>query len=143
VRTRRTLWLLLAATLVATLLAGCGFWEHAEVTIAYAAASRANEKRLDTLGPKTVENAFSVFSKANGYACRSHIKRVRELRCSGPRQLHLVFAPSLNKPAFVAEFSWANLSGRTHAEFISHVARFKDEMGSMIGEQNVRVEPGN
>jgi hypothetical protein len=132
---------MLTAAVFAACLAGCGnLWEQASVTISYGPTPESQEYRLVGDERKRVEAAFRQFSERNGYKCRPHIKRVEEITCRGPRDLHLVFQPSPNKPQFVAKFSWADISGRTHEEFMNHVTRFEKELSSAIGEDNVRLE---
>jgi hypothetical protein len=132
---------MLCVFLLATCLNGCSdVFEQATVTLSYA-ASPASEQFAPVVGDgKRVEDAFRQFSERNGYKCRAHVKRVQEFRCRGPKDLHLVFEPSLNKKEFVAVFSWTDLGGRTHEEFMQHVQFFKQELGRALGENNVRLE---
>jgi hypothetical protein len=126
--------LLLAAT-----THGCGTWEHASVRVVYGPESGPEEWRLDASNRKRVEDAFKAFSERNGYKCRPHIKRVEEIKCRGPKDLHLVFQPAVNKAEFVAEFTWVDSSDRTHQEFMDHVSKFKSELSAAVGDANVRL----
>lgn len=128
-----------AALLLALMLHGCGAWEHASVHVVYGAESAQDEWRLDASNRKRVEDAFKSFSERNGYQCRAHVKRVEEIKCRGPKDLHLVFQPTMNKAEFVAEFTWVDSSDRTHQEFMRHVAQFKSDLGAAVGENNVRI----
>jgi hypothetical protein len=121
---------------------GCSnAWERATVTISYASPPASDEQVLQRFNRMRVEEVFRRVSKQYGYECKPHIKRVDEIRCRGPSDLHLVFQPSLNKPEFVARFSWVDVGGRTHEEFTSHVLRFGRGFSSMVGEQRVRIAP--
>jgi hypothetical protein len=64
---------------------------------------------------------------------------VEEIKCRGPKDLHLVFQPAMNKAEFVAEFTWVDSSDRTHREFMRHVAQFKSDLGAAVGDNNVRT----
>lgn len=128
-----------AALLVLAALQGCGTWEHASVRVVYGQASGPDEWRLDASSRKRVEDAFKAFSERNGYKCRPHIKRVEEIKCRGPKDLHLVFQPTMNKAEFVAEFTWVDTSDRTHREFMRHVSQFQTELSAAVGETNVRL----
>jgi hypothetical protein len=128
-----------SALLLALTLHGCGSWEHASVHVVYGAESAQDEWRLDASNRKRVEDAFKSFSERNGYQCRAHVKRVEEIKCRGPKDLHLVFQPAMNKAEFVAEFTWVDTSDRTHQEFMRHVAQFKSDLGAAVGENNVRI----
>ena len=131
---------LIAATLLLTLtMHGCGVWEHASVHVVYGADSGWDEWQLAAASRKRVEDAFNAFSQRHGYKCRSHPKRVEEIKCRGPKDLHLLFQPSLNEAEFVAEFTWVDSSDRTHQEFIRHVAEFKSELGAAVGESNIKL----
>jgi hypothetical protein len=110
------------------------------VHVVYGSDSGQEEWRLDASNRKRVEEAFKSFSERNGYKCRPHAKRVEEIKCRGPRDLHLLFQPVMNKAEFVAEFTWVDTSDRTHEEFMRHVSQFKSELGAAVGETNVRVE---
>jgi len=125
--------------LLAATLHGCGRWEHASVRVVYGQGSGPEEWRIDASTRKRVEEAFNTFSQRNGYKCRTHPKRVEEIKCRGPQDLHLEFQPELNKAEFVAEFTWVDSSGRTHQEFMRHVSQFKTELGAAVGETNVRL----
>lgn len=129
-----------SALLLALTLQGCGAWEHASVHVVYGAESGPEEWRLDASTRKRVEEAFKAFSERNGYQCRPHAKRIEEIKCRGPRDLHLLFQPTLNKAEFVAKFTWVDTSDRTHAEFMRHVTQFKSELGAVVGQDNVKVE---
>jgi hypothetical protein len=118
---------------------GCGRWEHASVRVVYGQEFGSDEWRLDASTRKRVEDAFTAFSERNGYKCRPHVKRVEEIKCRGPRDLHLNFQPSMNKAEFVAKFTWVDTSDRTHEEFMRHVSQFKSELGAAVGETNVRL----
>jgi hypothetical protein len=128
-----------AALLLALTLQGCGTWEHASVHVVYGQQSGPDEWRLDASNRKRVEEAFKAFSERNGYKCRPHIKRVEEIKCRGPKDLHLVFQPTMNKAEFVAKFTWVDTSDRTHREFMRHVSQFRAELGAAVGESNVRL----
>jgi len=130
---------LIAALLLILTLHGCGSWEHASVHVVYGAESAAEEWRLEASTRKRVEDAFKAFSERNGYKCRPHPKRVEEIKCRGPKDLHLVFQPSMNKAEFVAEFTWVDTSDRTHQEFMRHVALFERELSAAVGAPNVRL----
>lgn len=124
----------------ALLLYGCGSWEHASVSVAYGTASESEQWRLNAASRKRVENAFAAFSQRHGYNCRPHIKRVEEIKCRGPKNLHLMFQPAMGKPEFVAEFTWVDSADRTHEEFMRHVSTFKAELAAVVGESNVKFE---
>jgi hypothetical protein len=128
-----------AALLLTLTLPGCGAWEHASVHVVYGGESAHDAWRLDASNRKRVEDAFKAFSERNGYKCRPHVKRVEEIKCRGPRDLHLVFQPAMNKAEFVAEFTWVDSSQRTHQEFMRHVAQFKTDLAAVVGDNNVRV----
>jgi hypothetical protein len=128
-----------AALLLTLMLLGCGAWEHASVHVVYGAESGPDEWRLDASNRKRVEDAFKSFSERNGYQCRAHVKRVEEIKCRGPKDLHLLFQPAMNKAEFVAEFTWVDSSDRTHQEFMRHVAQFKSDLAAAVGENNVRI----
>ena len=135
----------LAAIASASLLLavqGCGSWEHASVSVVYGAPAGTDEWRLDASTRKRVTDAFTAFSERNGYRCRPHPKRVEEIKCRGPKDLHVKFQPTMNKAEFVAEFTWVDTSDRTHAEFMSHVSKFQSELGEVVGEANVRLASG-
>jgi hypothetical protein len=131
-----------AVSLITLSLAGCDVWEKASITISYVSVAGSEEYRLNSGTRKRTEEVFRQISERNGYKCHAHVKRVEEISCRGPRDLHLVFQPTLNKPQFVAEFSWVDLSGRTHAEFMGHVEKFRSQLSSALGEDNVRLEAG-
>lgn len=127
------------ALLFALAMQGCGSWEHASVRVVYGAESVREEWRLEASTRKRVQDAFNAFSQRNGYKCRPHPKRVEEIKCRGPKDLHLEFQPALNKAEFVAEFTWVDSSDRTHQEFMRHVSQFKSELSATVGESNVRL----
>lgn len=128
-----------ALVLLAATLHGCGRWEHASVRVVYGQQSGPEEWRLEASSRKRVEDAFTAFSERNGYKCRPHVKRVEEIKCRGPRDLHLMFQPAMNQAEFVAEFTWVDTSDRTHEEFMRHVDRFRSELAAAVGEGNVRL----
>lgn len=130
---------IVAVLLLAATFQGCGAWEHASVHVVYGQHSGPDEWRLDALNRKRVEDAFKAFSEGNGYECRPHIKRVEEIKCRGPKGLHLMFQPTMNKAEFVAKFTWVDTADRTHQEFMRHVAQFKNDLGAVVGETNVRA----
>jgi hypothetical protein len=130
---------IVSVLLLAVTFQGCGTWEHASVHVVYGQQSGPDEWRLEASNRKRVEDAFKAFSEWNGYECRPHIKRVEEIKCRGPKGMHLVFQPTMNKAEFVAEFTWVDTSDRTHAEFMRHVAQFKSDLGATVGEGNVRL----
>ena len=132
-------WRIIAFVLLAATLHGCAKWEHASVHVVYGQQSGSDEWRLDASTRKRVEDAFTAFSERNGYKCRPHVKRVEEIKCRGPMDLHLTFQPTMNKAEFVAKFTWVDTSDRTHEEFMRHVIRFKSELGATVGENNVRL----
>jgi hypothetical protein len=125
--------------LLAATLHGCGSWEHASVSVAYGSTSGPEAWRLDAANRKRVEDAFKAFSERNGYKCRPHVKRIEEIKCRGPKDLHLEFQPTMNKAEFVAEFTWVDSSDRTHDEFLRHVSKFQTELGAVVGEMNVKL----
>jgi hypothetical protein len=129
-----------SALLLALTLHGCGSWEHASVHVVYGPEFATEEWRLEASNRKRVEDAFKAFSERNGYKCRPHVKRVEEIKCRGPRDMHLVFQPAMNKAEFVAKFTWVDTSDRTHEEFMRHVAQFKSELAAVVGETNVNLE---
>ena len=131
--------LIAAAVLVALTLQVCGKWEHASVHVAYAPEAGPEEWRLEGYHRKRVEDAFKAVTQRQGYKCRPHVKRVEEIRCRGPKDLHLIFQPTMNKAEFVAEFTWVDTSDRTHREFMRHVSQFRNELGAAVGETNVRL----
>lgn len=128
-----------SAVLLALALHGCGTWEHASVHVVYGPDSGPEEWRLEASSRKRVEDAFKAFSERNGYKCRAHVKRVEEIMCRGPRDLHLTFQPTMNKAEFVAEFTWVDTSDRTREEFMRHVTQFKSDLGAAVGKTNVRL----
>jgi hypothetical protein len=130
---------LASALLLTVMLQGCGAWEHASVRVVYGAESAPEEWRLNASTRKRVEDAFKTFSERNGYKCRPHAKRVEEIKCRGPKDLYLFFQPTMNKPEFVAEFTWVDSSDRTHQEFMRHVSQFKSDLSAAVGETNVRL----
>lgn len=136
---------LVIPAIVGVVLSGCGnAFENAKVTVSYASGSETEELSLVRREEKQhIEEAFQRFSKNHGYKCHSNIKRVEQITCRGPDGLHLTFQPSLNRPEFVAHFSWANVAGRTHDEFLSHVATFQTELSSEVGKDRVRLEEGS
>jgi hypothetical protein len=128
-------------SVLALCLNSCGdIWEQATVTIAYASPVKSGEFALLGANRKRVQDAFEEFSERNGYKCRAHVKRIEEITCKGPDDLHLVFQPSLNKEEFVAKFSWADLGRRTHEEFMKHVLNFKNELDSSLRDHYVRID---
>lgn len=127
------------ALLLVLTMHGCGTWEHASVRVVYGPESGAQEWRLNASSRKRVEDAFTAFSERNGYKCRPQLKRVEVIKCRGPNDLHLIFQPAMNKAEFVAEFSWVDVSGRTHQEFMRHVSKFRSELSAAVGESNVRL----
>jgi hypothetical protein len=132
---------LLATAAAALCLTGCGTTEHTSVTVAYLSDSGPNSavRNWHFSGPskKQVETAFQSFSEKYGYRCRAHRKRVDEITCRGPKDLHLTFMPSLNRAEFVADFSWLDSSNRSHKEFVHHVADFKKTLAAAVGSENV------
>ena len=78
----------------------------------------------------------------SGYECGHGFKHSDSLTCRGPKDLHLVFQPTLNKPEFVASFSWADISGRSHEEFVRLVSEFQSQMSAAVGESNVKIKVG-
>lgn len=126
--------------LLALTMHGCGTWEHASVFVVYSSESAPEEWRWEGASRKRVQDAFNAFSERNGYKCRPGLKRVEEIKCRGPKGLHLVFQPSLNKAEFVAKFTWVDSSDRTHEEFMSHVATFKSELSAAVGKTNIKFE---
>jgi hypothetical protein len=129
----------LVLAVAGTLLAACGSYERASVTIAYGQMGQADEWQLAMLERKRVEDAFKAFSETNGYKCMPNIKRVQEITCHGPKDVNLTFQPSLNQSEFVAKFSWVDSGARTHAAFIDLVSEFVQSIGTVVGEGNVTV----
>jgi hypothetical protein len=129
-----------AAAALAVTMSACGYWENASVTISYEVTVRAEAWHFPKAKRENVEAAFKVFSEQNGYQCRPNIKHAEELTCHGPKDLYLAFRPALNKPEFIATFSWVDSSDRTHAEFVHLVAQFRAQMSTVVGDQNVQVK---
>jgi hypothetical protein len=122
-------------------LSGCSdVLEHARVTISYDPGP--DQIALVGTNRKRVEDEFRSFSERNGYKCEPQMKRTEEIACRGPNDLRLTFQPSLNKHEFVAEFSWADVGGRTHEEFMSYVLNFKNAFSSIFGDDHVHLEEG-
>lgn len=130
---------LVAALLLTWTMHGCGTWEHASVRVVYGTQSGEDEWQLAAASRKRVADAFNAFSQRHGYKCHPHAKRVEEINCRGPKDLHLLFQPALNKAEFVAEFTWVDSSDRTHQEFLRHVAEFKSDLGAVVGDTNVKL----
>lgn len=130
---------LASALILAATMQSCGSWEHASVRVVYGVDSGPAQWRLEASSRKRVEDAFKAFAERNGYKCRPHVKRVEEIQCRGPKDLHLVFQPAMNKAEFVAKFTWVDTSDRTHREFMRHVAQFKSELSAAVGDTNVRL----
>jgi hypothetical protein len=79
---------------------------------------------LEPTPRQRVLRAFKTYTEANGYKCQEHIKRMEEITCRGPKDMHVTFEPELNEPVFVARFNWVRTGDRTHEEFERHVAAF-------------------
>ena len=134
----RTGWL--AAAMLALMLAACGAWERASVTVTYDIGTPTDERYVAEIGRKSVDSAFKSFSEQNGFKCRPDFKHPDETVCVGPKDLHLEFVPVLNKRAFVATFSWVDSGDRTKEEFDRLVSEFRKQMGAAVGDRNVQVE---
>jgi len=137
VRRERLCWF--TVTIFTVILSACGYWEHATVTVVYETKMQPETWRLPKAQRKSVEDAFKLFSEQNGYQCRANIKHAEELTCRGPKDLYLAFQPALNKPEFVATFSWVDSSNRSHQEFIKLVSEFRAQMSAVVGEKNVQI----
>lgn len=121
---------------VLVMLGGCNGLERARIVVRYGsvAAVDSTEVALDRL---RVEQTLAAFSKESGFTCRPHIKRVEELTCRGPRDLHMTFRPVHNRAEFIAEFTWLDTGGRTPEEFADLVQRFSSAMAMTVGAENV------
>lgn len=132
-----------AITLVACLaLVSCAKGEYATITMSYPAQTEDASDR----GPwptlplrQRISKAFWEVAEKNGYECRAHVKRVEEITCRGPQDLHVTFKPSLNQPEFVAKFNWVDIDGRTPEEFERHISQFASSMTTAVADENLRL----
>lgn len=129
----------LAATFA---IASCAQGDYATVSISYPAQEpSASDQwpRPDISLRQRVSKSFWKVAEANGYKCRAHVKRVEEITCRGPKDMHVTFKPTLNRPEFVATFNWIELGDRTHDEFTSYVEKFSASMMSTVNDKTVRL----
>jgi hypothetical protein len=75
-------------TIMALLLAGCGAWERASVTVTYGIGTQSDERYVANIGRKSVKNAFKSFAEQNGFKCRPDFKHPDEMTCRGPKDLY-------------------------------------------------------
>jgi hypothetical protein len=132
---RTRLVLLLVAASAA--LGSCAENDRASVTIEYREPSG-----IPSLEPPTRQRiiaAFKAYASAKGYQCRPHPKRLEELTCRGPRDMHITFKPDLNRRSFVAQFNWLEVHGRTREEFQRHVGDFSSSMARAVKDADVRT----
>jgi hypothetical protein len=129
-----------ALAMLALLLASCGAWERASVTVTYDVEAATDNRYVADIGKKNVESALKAFSEKNGFKCKPDFKHPDETHCTGPKDLHMEFVPVLNKRAYVATFSWVDSGGRTHEEFERLVTEFSKQMAGAVGDRNVQVQ---
>lgn len=108
----------------------CGTRANASVTVTYTPIVQPEAWQFGMLPRASIQKAFEQFSAANGYRCFPHPRRVEEITCRGPDDLHLKFLPTINRPEFVATFTWVRSRGHTHEEFMEQILALKKQMES-------------
>jgi len=133
----------ISITLTATFgIASCAQGDYATISVTYPAqAPSASDQwpRADIPLRQRVSKSFWKAAEANGYKCRPHVKRVEEITCRGPKDVHVTFKPTLNKPEFVVTFNWVELGDRTSDEFRSLIEKFSASMLSAVNDKTVRL----
>jgi hypothetical protein len=127
------------AMAVSATLCACVEGDHASITIDYPVTTPANRWTLEPTARQRVVAAFSEIAAAKGYKCHAHPKRVQELTCRGPKDMHVTFKPELNKPEFIAVFNWVAWHGRTHAEFTRHIDEFASAMKKAVTDAEIHT----
>lgn len=112
------------------LFQACGTRENASVTVTYTQIIQSGDWQFGMLPRASIQKAFEQFSTENGYRCFPHPRRVEEITCRGPNDLHLKFLPAINRPEFVATFTWLRSRSHTHEEFMEQVLALKRQMDS-------------
>lgn len=133
----------IAVTLTATFgITSCAQGDYATISVTYPAKEpSASDQwpRADISLRQRVSKAFWEAAETNGYKCRAHVKRVEEITCRGPKDMHVTFKPTLNKPEFVATFNWVELGDRTSDEFRSHIEKFSTSIASAVNDSTVQL----
>jgi hypothetical protein len=132
----------LASSLLAV-LAGCAKGDFATVVIEYKASSYASTLLLEPPQKQRVAQAFTEAAKEQGYSCRPHIKRLEEIRCTGPKKMNIQFQPDLNRPRYVATLNWLEVGDRSRSEFERHVAEFVQSMRVAISDSSIEISVVN
>jgi hypothetical protein len=132
--------LALATVAVSAALCACVEGDRASITIDYQVTpAAASALSLEPPARQRIVTAFKQIAEARGYKCHAHAKRVQELTCRGPRDMHVTFKPELNRPEFVARFNWVAWHGRTHAEFARHVSEFAHSIKQEVADAEVHT----
>lgn len=130
---RAAVWAVMSA------LGACTGGDYATVRISYPAKAQVNSWQIGPSSRQRIIHSFWKVAEANGYKCRAHAKRVEEITCRGPKDMHITFKPALSGPEFVATFNWLELGDRTPDEFKRHVSGFTASMTRAVNDGNVRV----
>jgi len=137
--TLKYLAIALAATFAVT---SCAQSDYATINISYpnqAPGAGDQWPRADSSLRQKISKSFGQVAEANGYKCRAHVKRVEEITCRGPKDMHVTFKPTLNSPEFVATFNWIELGDRTPDEFKGHIEKFSAAMTNAVNDKTVRL----
>jgi hypothetical protein len=120
-------------------LGGCARGDYTTVRITYPPDVQGDQWPSKVSSRQRIFQSFWKVAEANGYKCRRHPKRVEEITCRGPRDMHITFRPTLNKPEFVATFNWLELGDRKPEEFERHIASFTSSLTRTANDSNVRL----
>jgi hypothetical protein len=120
-------------------LTGCARNDLATVTIAYPASAHRAELTLEPSKKQRVTDAFTRVAKERGYSCKPHVKRIEEIRCTGPKKMNIQFQPDLNEPRYVATLNWVEVGDRSRSEFDRHVDGFVQSMREAIADPAIEI----
>jgi hypothetical protein len=123
--------------LLVAALCGCAKSDHATVTIAYQARSE-NDWKVAPPAKQRVATEFKRIAREQGYDC----KRTEEINCTGPKRMHVSFAPELNRSEYRIHFDWLEVDDRTAAEFEGHVSRLAAAMTAAVPDAQVAISDG-
>jgi hypothetical protein len=120
-------------------LHACARGDYATVRIAYPADVPTDLWQTKVSSRQKIFQSFWKVADANGYKCRRHPKRVEEISCRGPKDMHITFKPALNKLEFVATFNWLEIGDRSPEEFQRHIASFVTSLTRTADASNVHL----
>jgi len=124
-------------------VASCAQGDYATIRLTYPAQPPSASDpwpRADTSLRQKLSKSLWKAAEANGYKCRAHVKRVEQITCRGPKDMHVTFKPTLNKPEFVVTFNWVELGDRTRDEFRRHIEEFSASISSAVNDETVRLD---